>query len=78
MAEVAFSVAKGWQGKGLSKAIMKKLAAAAKDNGISGLVAFTSLSNRAMISVFNGLPYKVVMNYEDDLIQMKCRFDDLK
>jgi len=78
MAEVAFSVAKGWQGKGLSKAILKKLTTAAKDNGISGLLAFTSLSNRAMISVFNGLPYKVQMSYEDDLIYMKCRFDTPK
>lgn len=78
IAEVAFSVAKGWQGKGLSKVIMRKLAAAAKDHGISGLVAYTALSNKGMISVFNNLPYKVVMSYDDDMIHMKCRFDDPK
>ena len=78
LAEVAFSVAKGWQGKGVSKIIMKKLAAAAKDNGIAGFVAYTALSNRGMISVFNNLPYKVVMSYDDDMIHMKCSFDDPK
>lgn len=78
MAEVAFSVAKGWQGKGLSTVILKKLAAAAKDSGITGLVAYTSLSNRAMINLFNDLPYKIVMSYDDDMIHMRCRFDTPK
>ncbi|MDH3876056.1 MAG: GNAT family N-acetyltransferase, partial [Desulfobacteraceae bacterium] len=36
IAEIAFSVSKEWQGKGLGKIIMKKLSEAARENGISG------------------------------------------
>jgi GNAT superfamily N-acetyltransferase len=41
-AEVAFSISKEYQGKGLGKLFIRKLARAARDNGISGLVAYTS------------------------------------
>ena len=36
-AEVAFSISKEYQGKGLGKLFIRKLARAARDNGISGL-----------------------------------------
>jgi acyl-CoA hydrolase/GNAT superfamily N-acetyltransferase len=78
MAEVAFSVAKEWQGKGISKIILRKLAEAAKDNGISGLVAYTAMNNRGMINLFKSLPYQVKTNNEDDLTCMSCRFDECK
>jgi acyl-CoA hydrolase/GNAT superfamily N-acetyltransferase len=76
LAEVAFSVAKDWQRKGLSKVILKKLAEAARENGIAGLAAFTSLSNQSMIRLFNSLPYKVITTFEDNLRYMSCRFDE--
>ncbi|MGD9505949.1 MAG: GNAT family N-acetyltransferase [Syntrophobacteraceae bacterium] len=76
MAEVAFSVSKEWQGKGLSKIILRKLAEAAKDNGIAGLLAFTALNNQGMIRLFKSLPYKVVTTAEDDLLSMSARFDE--
>ncbi|MFP5211776.1 MAG: GNAT family N-acetyltransferase, partial [Acidobacteriota bacterium] len=78
MAEVAFSVSKDWQRRGLSKLIMNKLASAAKDHGIGGFVAYTSLNNRSMIGLFNSLPYKVATSREDDLLKMVCRFDQPK
>ncbi len=78
VAEVAFSVAKDWQGKGLSTVIMLKLVDAAKDNGIMGLVAYTSRTNRAMIRLFNTLPYKVQTSYEEDMLALSCRFDQPK
>jgi len=78
MAEVAFSAAKEWQGRGLSKIILRKLTEAARDNGISGLVAYTSMNNRGMISLFKSLPYQVKTTIEDDLTCMSCRFDDPK
>jgi RimJ/RimL family protein N-acetyltransferase len=76
LAEVAFSVSKEWQGKGLSKLILKKLAEAAKDNGIEGLVAYTSLSNQGMIRLFKSLPCVVKTSAEDDLLCMKCKFSE--
>jgi GNAT superfamily N-acetyltransferase len=41
IAEVAFSVSKDWQGRGLGKILMRKLSEAARENGIAGLVAYT-------------------------------------
>lgn len=78
VAEVAFSVAKEWQKKGVSKVIMRKLAEVAQENGISGLVAYTALSNKAMISLFKTLPYKVKTRAEDDLLRLSCLFDEPK
>lgn len=75
-AEVAFSVNKDWQRKGVSRIIMRKLAEAAKENGISGLVAYTAMNNQAMINLFKTLPYKVKITAEDDLLRLSCRFDE--
>lgn len=75
MAEVAFSVSKDWQRKGLSKIIMKKLAEVARENGIAGLTAYVSINNRSMIGLFNSLPYTVQTLYEEDMLVMQCRFD---
>ena len=47
IAEVAFTVAKDFQGKGLGKIFLRKLAAAAREHGISGLIACTAPTNRA-------------------------------
>ena len=49
VAEVAFSISKSFQHKGLGKILMQKLASAARDNGIVGLMAYTSPQNRGMI-----------------------------
>lgn len=78
IAEVAFSVVKEWQKKGISKIIMRKLAEVAKDHGISGLVAYTSRNNKAMIALFKSLPCDVKTNTEDDLICLSCSIDQLQ
>jgi len=49
IAEIAFSVSKEWQGKGLGKIMMNKLSEAARENGISGLMAYTLPRNQGMI-----------------------------
>lgn len=76
VAEVAFSVSKGWQGKGLGKILMSRLAAAAKKNGIQGFMAFTSTANQGMQRLFQGLPYKAQKSYDEDMLILKCRFDE--
>lgn len=75
-AEVAFSVSGEWQGRGIARVLMKKLAQAAKDNGIPGLVAFTSAGNRAMVKLFKTLPYKVETEFDGDLYTLSCTFDE--
>jgi GNAT superfamily N-acetyltransferase len=75
-AEVAFSVLKDWQGKGLSSIIIKKLADNAREKGISGLTAYTNPQNQRMVSLFKALPYKVKTSVEEDMLFLICRFDD--
>ena len=74
MAEVAFSTLTDWQGKGISKLIMVKLAEAARENGIKGLVAYTSPSNKNMISLFNTLSYEVKTSFDEDMLCLSCEF----
>jgi RimJ/RimL family protein N-acetyltransferase len=73
-AEVAFSVSREYQGKGLGKILIRKLAQAARENGIAGLFAITSPGNKNMIRLFKTLPYKIETVLEEDLL-LSCRFD---
>ena len=75
MAEVAFSVSRDFQGKGMGRILLRKLAKAARENGIAGLYAVTSPGNRGMINLFRTLPYKVSSVLEDDLL-LSCRFEE--
>jgi acyl-CoA hydrolase/RimJ/RimL family protein N-acetyltransferase len=76
LAEVAFSVSRPWQGKGLGKILQKKLCESARENGIAGLFAFTSPENQGMIKLFKSLPCKVTTVFEDDMLLMTGRFDE--
>ncbi len=77
MAEVAFSVSPGYQGKGLGKLFLHKLASAARESGIAGLIAYTFPTNQAMINLFRTLPYKVKKQFEDGELVLSCRFDEV-
>jgi len=76
IAEVAFSISKDFQGKGLAKILITKLAEAARENGISGFLAYTSPQNRGMIRLFKTLPYKVHTTFDSDVLILTCRFDE--
>jgi acyl-CoA hydrolase/GNAT superfamily N-acetyltransferase len=78
MAEIAFSVTHEYQGMGIAKILQKKLAVAAKDNGVKGLIAYTSPQNKGMIRLFNNLPYKIKVEKDDDMIILNCLFSDPK
>ncbi len=74
-AEIAFSISKPYQKKGLGKILLNKLAYAARDNGILGLMAYTSAQNKGMIKLFKSLPYKVDSFFDGEMLQLRCRFD---
>jgi ribosomal protein S18 acetylase RimI-like enzyme len=76
MAEVAFSISREFQGKGLGKILINKLAEAARENGIAGLMAYTSPENQGMVQLFKTLPYKVKTAFDEDMIVLHCRFDE--
>ncbi len=78
MAEIAFSVTKAWQGKGLGKILLKKMCEAARENGIAGFMAYTSPQNQVMIRLFSKLPYKISTTTEDEMLLLSCRFDEVK
>ena len=78
MAEIAFSVVKEWQGKGISSIVIRKLSEAAKENGIDGLTAYTSTANRRMVKLFKSLGYKVKIVTEGDMISLDCKFPEDK
>ena len=72
-AEVAFSVVKEWQGKGVAGVIIRKLAEAARENGIGSLVAYILPKNRAMIATFKKLADDVSTRLDDDHLVMVCK-----
>ncbi len=76
-AEVAFSISEDYQGKGLGKLLLRKLARAARENGIFGLMAYTWPNNKAMINLFKTLPYKVKTSFDGESLILKCRFDEM-
>jgi acyl-CoA hydrolase/GNAT superfamily N-acetyltransferase len=76
VAEVAFSVSKKWQGKGFGRILLAKLAEAARENGISGLIAYTSPGNRGMVALFKTLPYKTYNSYDGDMVELRCNFNE--
>ena len=78
IAEVAYSVSKEWQGRGVSKIIQDKLANAAREHGIAGLEAYTFPHNKAMIALFDKLPYEVHTKLVEDTLVLECHFDEPK
>jgi acyl-CoA hydrolase/GNAT superfamily N-acetyltransferase len=76
IAEIAFSISKDYQKKGLGKILLQKLAAAARSNDISGLVAYTSPHNQGMIKLFKQLPYKANTFFDGDMLTLKCKFNE--
>ncbi|MDJ0784252.1 MAG: GNAT family N-acetyltransferase [Desulfosarcinaceae bacterium] len=76
LAEIAFSVSTAWQGKGLGRLLQSKLAEGARDNGIAGLVAYTTPENHGMVHLFQCLPYTAHTALEGGMIRLSCRFDE--
>ena len=74
-AEIAFSISKSYQQKGLGTILLNKLAYAARENGISGLMAYTSPQNKGMNELFRKLPYKVDSFFDGDMLRLSCKFD---
>jgi len=62
---------------GLGRIMLHKLADAALKNGIPGIVAYTAASNRRMIRLFQGLPYKTRTVAEDGALTLTCKFEAL-
>ncbi|MBU2547240.1 MAG: GNAT family N-acetyltransferase, partial [Proteobacteria bacterium] len=75
MAEIAFSVNRDWQRKGLSRVILDKLAEAARNHGIAGFLAMTTPENVGMIKLFRTLPFPIRSTVEGETMVLVARFD---
>ncbi len=75
-AEVAFSVSKEFQKTGIGKLLLRKLASAARENGIRGFFAYTAAHNQGMIRLFASLPYKTTTQFEGDMVTLRCSFSE--
>jgi RimJ/RimL family protein N-acetyltransferase len=75
MVEVAFSVLKGWQQKGLASQMLKIIAKAAEQVGIRGITAYTLPENQRMIRLFHSLPYKITTSFSDGMVCLSCVFE---
>lgn len=78
MAEVAYSVSKEYQGIGIAQILQNKLAEAAQEQNIKGLIAYTSLQNNGMIRLFKKLPYKIHKEIDNDMLILTCLFSNIK
>jgi GNAT superfamily N-acetyltransferase len=76
MAEVAFSVHKSYQGKGLGRRILEKLTQAALKAGMDGLMAYTFSDNKRMSNLFKTLPYTITKTRDSDGILLRCDFNE--
>jgi RimJ/RimL family protein N-acetyltransferase len=76
MAEIAFSVSSEFQGMGIAQILQAKLAKAAMDNDIKGLIAYTSPENKGMKKLFYKLPYKIKSEKDDDMLILSCLFSE--
>jgi acyl-CoA hydrolase/ribosomal protein S18 acetylase RimI-like enzyme len=76
VAEIAFSISRQWQGKGIASVLLEKITEAARENGFTNLVAYTLSTNAGMIKLFRKLPYKVEIIYEEAVLVLKCDFEE--
>ncbi|MBF0450276.1 MAG: GNAT family N-acetyltransferase [Candidatus Magnetomorum sp.] len=75
VAEIAFSVSKEFQGKGIASILIQKLVAAARENGLSGLVAYTAPTNKGMIKLFKKIPFQIKTAFDEDMLMLECYFE---
>jgi acyl-CoA hydrolase/GNAT superfamily N-acetyltransferase len=75
-AEIAFSISRPFQKKGLGWVLLRKLESAARGNGIAGFYAYTSAQNQGMIRLFKRLPYKVTTAFDGDMVTLRCSFSE--
>ena len=75
LSELEIDGDKDWQGKGIASVLLEKLTEAARENGITSLVAHTFATNEGMIKLFNKLPYNVETSLKDGALVLTCNFE---
>jgi N-acetylglutamate synthase-like GNAT family acetyltransferase len=71
LAEVAFVVVDGYQHQGIATMLLQRLAARARQVGITHLVAEVMGENKAMLSVFHEAGFPTVSTVEFGTVELK-------
>ncbi len=71
VAEVAFAVADDWQGRGLGRILLQRLAGIAREQGLRQLVAEVLPENMPMLSVFRNSGLPAVTRHEAGVVHVR-------
>jgi len=77
-ADCAFMVDGSFQRRGIASALLHYLIEAAKERGVKSFRADVLFSNKPMMTVFEKLPYVLHKKFEDGVLSLHWRFDELK
>jgi RimJ/RimL family protein N-acetyltransferase len=74
-AEIGFTVAEAWQGRGIASRLLQHLATIARDRGVAEFEAYVLPENEPMLAVFrrSGLP--TTIRYADSLMHVTLVLD---
>jgi acyl-CoA hydrolase/GNAT superfamily N-acetyltransferase len=75
LADIAFVVQDGWQGKGVGTLLMKRMGEIARARGIAGFTADVLATNKPMIAVFQKSGMNLRMELEQGVYQLVLRFE---
>jgi acetyl coenzyme A synthetase (ADP forming)-like protein len=68
-AEVAFTVADSWQGRGLGTLLLEQLARHAQESGLDHLYGWTRLDNQQMLAVFRDTGFPLSSSFQNGLVR---------
>ena len=74
-AEVAFTVADRWQGRGLGTLLLEQLATEARAAGMNRFLAETSADNSSMLAVFRDAGFPVTSTTRDGVVEARIALD---
>ena len=74
-AEVGFTVAEAWQGRGVATRLLQHLARIARDHGVAEFEAYVLHENTRMLAVFRGSGFPTTIQYADGLMHVTLALD---
>ena len=74
-AEVGFTVAEAWQGRGVATRLLQHLAGIARDQGVGEFEAHVLQENARMLAVFRSSGFPTTIQYADGLMHVTLLLD---
>lgn len=74
LADIAFVVRDEWQGRGLGKLLLRRMAEIARGGGLKGFLADVLIGNRPMLAVFRGGGFDLEMESDGASYHLEMRF----